>query len=62
MKLWYRCEMCSPNQSRDFDVGQTDSLTKAMQLVEEDHRVRFPSCPAAKTQNAVVELLIRLVQ
>jgi hypothetical protein len=63
MKLWYRCEMCSPNQSRCFDVeGEDMSFTMAQLLVEGDHAIVSPNCPATKDPNSVVQLLVRIVQ
>jgi hypothetical protein len=62
MTLWYRCEMCSPNQSRSFDVEQENpSLNEAMQLVEDHHKKTSSKCPATKGCSSI-EILIRMVQ
>lgn len=61
-KLWYRCDMCSPNQSHDFNVAiENPSLNDALRLVAEHHDRTYPQCPAAKNRNATVEILVRLV-
>lgn len=64
MTLWYRCEMCSPDQSRSFDITQDDPpLSSAFALVAHHHRVYYPNCPAAKDSSATEEiLLVRIVQ
>lgn len=64
MKLWYRCEMCSPGQSRCFNVLPDDPpLSVASYLVEQEHARVSPSCPATCDSRSVVEiLLVRMVQ
>jgi len=66
MKLWYRCAMCSPDQSRDFDIpAQNIDVYQAYRLVEEHHRCTSPNCPVAANTlkyGTTVEFLLRLVQ
>lgn len=67
MKLWYRCDMCSPDQSKSFDIPQEDpSLAEALELVRPHHKQNSPRCPAARapgSMHALEEiLLVRMVQ
>jgi hypothetical protein len=67
MKLWYRCEMCSPNQSKEFDIEATNpSYYAVLSLVELHHKQTSPKCPAAAPAGTVscveVLLLVRMVQ
>jgi hypothetical protein len=67
MKLWYRCEMCSPNQSKEFDIEATNpSYYAVLSLVELHHKQTSPKCPAAAsggTEVSCVEVLfVRMVQ
>lgn len=62
--LWYRCGMCSPDQSRSFDVEPNDPpLSVAYFLAAKEHARVSPDCPAARNPGAVVEvMLVRIVQ
>lgn len=68
MKLWYRCALCSPDQSKDFDIEDQDPpVSKAYQLVYDHHKKNSPHCPASRTsrassQVAVEVILVRMVQ
>ncbi len=64
MTLWYRCQMCSLNQSRDFDVPLNDPpLSVALRLVNQEHARVSPNCPVTLEPWSAVEiLLVRLVQ
>jgi len=64
MTLWYRCEMCSPNQSKSFEVEDLDPpLSRALEMVAEEHKRVSPKCPASIDPHSMIEiLLIRLVQ
>ncbi len=65
-KLWYRCQMCSPDRSIDFDVDTVDiPLNNAYQLVFDHHKLNSPTCPCSSPrigQTAVEILLIRMIQ
>jgi len=65
-KLWYRCEMCSPRQSKDFECD-VDNLTVdlAYLLVKEEHDRISPKCPATGLvgpNSVAVEFLVRMIQ
>lgn len=65
MKIWYRCEMCSPDQSKEFDIEQTNpSYYAVLSLVELHHKQTSPKCPAAPggTVSCVEVMFVRMVQ
>jgi hypothetical protein len=64
MMIFYRCAMCSPNQSRSVHVLPEDPpLSVACYLVEMHHKQVSPDCPASKDPKTAVDiLLVRMVQ
>jgi len=63
--FWYRCDLCSPNQSQRFEYieGSDMMLSDAYNVVYRQHLADFPECPSAKGHEHIsVEFLIRRVQ
>lgn len=63
-KVFWRCEFCSPNQSRMAEVDGEDAPASACyQAVLETHREMSPTCIASPLTGYVsVDFLVRLVQ
>lgn len=67
MRVWWRCEFCTPKQSDIADVdGEDPPASACYRAVIEAHNERSPDCPNThngRFTNAVaVDFLVRLVQ
>ncbi len=65
MKLWYRCQMCSPDQSVCFDIPwKNPPFLVVLNLVENHHKRTSPECQASNAglNSVAIELLVRMVQ
>lgn len=64
MKLFYRCQLCCPEQSRDVDVADADPrLSDAALAIAAHHSETSPDCPLNSWPwRSVEHFLIRGVQ
>lgn len=66
-RLWYRCAMCSPGQSIDFEVEGDMPVSEAYRLVFDHHALNSPDCKISAAGETLgrwvtVDFLIRMIQ